>query len=148
MNLDNYPYFANNNFLNYEFFSMGPKGKIKKSVRFTQISINDPIIYNLGFGDVVEATDEIDDGAISNNDDRDIILATIANTIIDFTDRYVNHYIFVTGSTPSRTRLYQMVISGRLEEISINYLIFGLKDKLWYAFQKNVYYHAFLVKRK
>jgi len=148
MNLETYPYFANNNFLNYEFFSMGQKGRIKKSVRFTKISLGDPSIYNLGFGDVVDATDEIDDHAITNNGDRDIILATIANTIIDFTDMYVDSYIFVTGSTPSRTRLYQMAISRRHEEISIDYIVFGLRDRLWHKFQKNENYNAFLVKRK
>ena len=51
MQLPRYLYRTNNNFLDYEFNSIGPKGSIKKVVRFTQIGVN---IYNLGFGDLEE----------------------------------------------------------------------------------------------
>jgi hypothetical protein len=46
MDLEHYTYFSNNNFLDYEFYSDGPKGKIKKIVRFTRI-FGDPVIHNL-----------------------------------------------------------------------------------------------------
>lgn len=147
MNLERYPYFKNSNFLNYEFYSEGPKGQIKKSVRFTAITINDPIIYNLGFGDISEANEEIDDSVISNNHDRDIVLATVANIIMDFTNNPGCHYIFATGNTPSRTRLYQMGISSILEEIRKDFVVFGLKDDEWQEFQRNVNYTAFLINR-
>ncbi len=49
MNLEHYPYYTDN-FTDYVFFSTGPKGRIKKVVRFTKIE-DDPDVYNLGFGD-------------------------------------------------------------------------------------------------
>jgi hypothetical protein len=84
---------------------------------------NEPIIYNLAFGDIPDGTDMIDDAVVSNNDDRDMILATVANTIFDFTNNYGKHYIFATGSTPARTRLYQMGISSLWNEISIDFAV-------------------------
>ncbi|EHQ29040.1 DUF6934 family protein [Mucilaginibacter paludis] len=147
MNLERYPYLASNNFNNYEFYSSGPKGQIKKGVRFSLIS-NDPVIYNLAFGDIPDGTDVIDDAVVSNNNDRGMVLATVANTIIDFTNNYGNHYIFATGSTPARTRLYQMGITSLWNEISIDFDVYGFKGDAWQAFKSNVNYDAFLVKKK
>lgn len=147
MNLARYPYLANNNFNNYEFYSDGPKGRIKKGVRFSLMN-NEPMIYNLAFGDITEGTDLIDDAVVSNNNDRDMVLATVANTIFDFSNNYGNHYIFATGSTPARTRLYQMGITSLWNEISIDFAVLGFKDGSWQAFQSNINYEAFLVKRK
>jgi hypothetical protein len=45
MYLERYSYETNDSFLDYEFISEGPKGKIKKVVRFTAIGNN---VYNLG----------------------------------------------------------------------------------------------------
>src|SRR6476659_8472506 len=116
MNLERYIYFTNPDFKDYEFYSEGPKGKIKKVVRFSRIS-EDPVVYNLGFGDEDE-DGSVNDNAISNNGDRDKVLATVANTIIDFTNHHGNHYIYAAGSTESRTRLYQMGISQLWDKIN------------------------------
>ena len=42
----------------YEFFSEGPKGKIKKVVRYRLIEAYPNKVYNLGFGDKDETTGE------------------------------------------------------------------------------------------
>jgi len=107
-----------------------------------------PVMYNLAFGDMSQDADTIDDLVISNNNDRNIVLATVANTIFDFTENYGNHYIFAKGSTPSRTRLYQIGIGAMLVDINLDFDVYGFKDGLWRSFQKNVNYTAFLVKRK
>ena len=49
MNLDRYPFFTSD-YQDYEFFSEGPKGRIKKVVKFMKAQ-DDPIIFNLAFGD-------------------------------------------------------------------------------------------------
>nr|WP_243771921.1 hypothetical protein [Mucilaginibacter rubeus] len=49
--LERYPYINSNDFQDYEFYSDGPKGWIKKIVMFTKIPNSAPPIYNLGFGD-------------------------------------------------------------------------------------------------
>ncbi len=148
MNLERYNYFTND-YRAYEFFSEGPKGSIRKLVVFTKIIDADPPIYNLAFGDAHPVTGNLDDEIISNNEDRDIILATVANTIAAFCDHYGNHYIYAEGSTASRTRLYQMGIAGLWDEINIDFEVYGLKDNNWHPFiPYTINYEAFLVKRK
>jgi len=147
MNLERYPYSVSNDFQDYSFYSDGPKGKIKKTVLYIKIR-EKPIIYNIAFGDVDPETGEINDDIISNNSDMDIVLATVANTIHDFSDRYGNHYIFATGSNRVRTRLYQINISRLLDEISIDFEVYGVIGDQQYKFQRNVNYDGFLVKRK
>jgi len=149
MNLNRYDYFNSNNYQDYEFYSEGPQGRIKKVVQYTKIPNAYPPAYNLAFGDPDPDTGELDDTAISNNHDRDIVLATVANTITEFCNHYGNHYIYAKGSTPSRTRLYQMGITGLWEEISAVFEVYGLKDNVWWRFTPNhINYEAFLVKRK
>jgi len=146
MNLPHYNYFTTD-FREYEFYSEGPKGKIRKIVRFQQLQ-NEPEIYNLAFGDKNPETGEVSDSITSNNNDRDIVLATVANTINNFCDYYGNHFIYATGSTPVRTRLYQIEINGILNEISIDFDIYGVIGGVPHPFEKNVNYEAFLIKRK
>ena len=148
MNLERYNYFTND-YQAYEFYSEGPKGRIRKLVIFTKIPDTDPPIYNLAFGDANQVTGKLDDEVISNNKDRDIVLATVANTIATFCNHYGNHFIYVEGSTASRTRLYQMGVAGLWDEISMDFEVYGLKDSSWQIFKPNgVNYEAFLVKRK
>jgi hypothetical protein len=146
MNLPRYQYFTSN-FKDYVFFSEGPKGRIKKVVRFTKIEDN-PDIYNLAFGDESQDSGNIDDLVVTNNYDRDIVLATVINTVIEFSNHFGNHYVYATGSTPARTRLYQIGISNLLNEISVDFDIYGWRDGVFYKFEKNVNYGAFLIKRK
>jgi len=109
---------------------------------------DDPAIFNLAFGDEDPLTGIISDAVITDNKDRDVVLATVANTVNSFCDHYGNHYIYVEGSSPSRTRLYQMSIARILKEISIEFDIYGLRGGDFYKFEPNVNYDAFLVKRK
>ncbi len=146
MNLPRYKYFTDD-FKDYVFFSEGPKGRIKKVVRFTKIE-NDPDVYNLGFGDEEQGSGKINHWIVTDNEDRDVVLATVANTITEFINHYGNHYIYVKGSTPARTRLYQIGISSLLDKIKIDFDIYGSKNGVFHKFQKNVNYDAFLVKRK
>ena len=149
MNLERYRYFDSNDFHDYEFYSEGPNGRIRKLVTFSKIPGTNPAIYNLAFGDKHKLTGKLDDKAITNNQDRDIVLATVANTIVAFCKRHGNHYIYAEGSTPSRTRLYQIGIVNLWEEISKDFEVYGLKDDRWQKFAPNsINYEAFLVKRK
>jgi hypothetical protein len=147
MNLDKYVYYANTDFKTYEFYSEGPAGKIKKVASFTKI-YDDPTVYNLAFGDEDTETGQISDATVSNNNDRDTVLATVAHTIYDFCDYYGNHFIYARGSTPARTRLYQISISNLINEIGADFDVYGIKNDIPYAFQKNINYDGFLVKRK
>ena len=146
MNIPHYNY-ATKDFRQYEFVSRGPKGDIKKLVAYTKIQ-DAPVMYNLAFGDENPKTGLLDDGVKSNNEDRDKVLATVANTIINFSDHYGNHLIYATGSSPARTRLYQMSIAAMINKINVDFDVYGVIDLVAYPFQKNINYDAFVVKRK
>ena len=145
MNLPKYPVVASNDYLMYLFYSNGPQGIVAKGVIYSQIAGN---LYNLGFGDWKEELEELDDFSRSNNGDRDKVLATVAFTAIDFTDKYPAAQIIAEGSTPARTRLYQMGITNNLLEINQIFNIQGLRNGRWELFALNRNYNAFLIKRK
>lgn len=146
MNLDRYHYLISNDYQKYIFYSDGPRGRIKKVILYTKL-LDDPLTYNLAFGDE-NAAGTIDDEVVSNNQDRDKVLATVASTIGLFCDHYGNHFIYAEGRTPVRTRLYQIGISRLWEEINMNFQVLGFINGDWEDFQHNVNYEAFLVKRK
>lgn len=148
MNQERYPFSTNQNHLNFEFESDGPNGKIKKVVRFSPENANGTTFFNLAFGHLNEATGELDDKVVSNNQDRTKILATVAATVIEFTAHFPDIPVFATGSNPARTRLYQMGVAANLREIETILEVYGLKEGDWHRFKKNVNYEAFLVRRR
>ncbi len=133
-------------FTMYQFVSIGSKGEINKLIKYTKTGTAN--VYNLGFGDKIGETEDIDDEVISNNGDSIKVLATVAASAFVFTDNYPNAYIFATGSTPSRTRLYQIGIANNLKEIEEGFYVWGEYNEVWEIFQRNKNYTAFLVTRK
>jgi hypothetical protein len=142
---DRYSYSTNATFLDYEFDSIGDKGVIKKVARFTKIERN---VYNFGFGDLDESTGEISDTVVSNNGDGDKVLRTTAGIIYAFTGIYHDAAVFIKGSTPSRTRTYQMGINKYWDEINPHFEILGRINGRWDPFKKGINYEAFLGRRK
>ena len=150
MNLERYSYFTNN-YSDYLFYSIGPKGKIAKVISFVEIPGMDVRTYNLALTDYNELTGIHDDTSVTNNGDRDKVLATVARAVLDFCEHYGNPDIFAEGSDAEgrRTNLYQRCISSRLPEITVYFDVYGIKTDLSKeAFQKNGVYRAFLIKRK
>ncbi|WP_316794104.1 DUF6934 family protein [Pedobacter frigoris] len=150
MNKERYGYISDASGMDFEFFSEGPKGKIKKVVAFTpqNIKIVGRIVYNLGFGDLNPNTGDIDDLSVSNNNDRDKVLATVAALTWEFTFHHPYAFVHARGSTISRTRLYQIAISANLNELKKVFYIYGFKDDEWSEFEKNVNYVAFIALRR
>jgi hypothetical protein len=148
MNLSKYRYRTNDSFLDYEFYSEGPKGKIKKVVRYSAQNAGGVTYFNLGFGDWRGVKNKIDDLAITGNQDREKILATIAAIVLEFTKHFPDIPMYAQGSTPPRTRLYQMGIVANWKEIEPLLNVYGFVDNHWEVFRKNVNYEAFMVLRK
>ncbi|MEN9333241.1 MAG: hypothetical protein RLY35_421 [Bacteroidota bacterium] len=146
MNLEKYTMDADEELFTFEFESHGPKGRIRKIVQYTKTNWKD--IYNLGFGDKDENTGEISDFSISNNLDSNRVLATVASSVSAFTLKYPHLWVYATGSSESRTRLYQMGISRHLDEIQLEFEVFGLRKNQWIPFSRNINYQAFIIKRK
>lgn len=130
----------------FEFISSGPKGDIKKIIQFTATQAKD--VYNLAFGNISE-NGSIDDTTTNDNKDRDKILATVAAVVYDFTERFPDRYVFFTGSTIDRTRLYRMAITINYKELTSLFNIWGLSENAGFeVFEKRNAYSAFLIKRK
>ncbi|MEO7312770.1 MAG: hypothetical protein ABIX01_20470 [Chitinophagaceae bacterium] len=146
MNDNNYTVETSTSFLKYEFYSEGPKGKIKKQVLFKAFSDN-ANVYNLGFGDV-GMDGEINDTIITNNKDSKKVLTTVATTVLTFFKQYPTAYVFATGSTLSRTRLYRISITSNLDHLQRDFIVYGFLNDNWNLFQKGVDYAAFLITQK
>jgi hypothetical protein len=146
MKLTNYPLSAEDNLKTFEFISEGPNGLIRKMVQFTPTNLQG--FYILAFGDKDSKTGELDDLAISNNNDTERILATVAATVYAFTDKYSDAWIYATGSTKARTRLYRMGINKYFTQARKDFEILGQTEKHWEAYEKDKDYDGFLVRRK
>jgi len=145
MNLERYPVVADSNYLMYKFLSRGPNGSIAKIVFYREV---DDHVFNLEFGDWDVGKQEVDDKARSNNNDRNKVIATVAGTVIEFIKYYPRATVFAKGSTPARTRLYQIGIFANWPEISQRFVIQGFINGEWQVFQQGINYQAFLLKVK
>jgi hypothetical protein len=144
MRFDIYEVEVSNSVEVFEFISNGPKGSIKKRVHYQKTGVRK--LYNLAFGDVNIETDSIDDTIVTNNQDVEKVLATVATTLYAFMEKYPDARVIATGSTLIRTRLYRISISNNLEEIRKTFKVYGLlENKQWVVYEKNNNYSAFLI---
>jgi hypothetical protein len=131
-------------------FLVSPNGRVKKVIDYQQIENEDSDVerYNLCFGDWDERVEDMCDLRITNNSDRKKVLATVAKTVISFTEKKPEAIIYGVGSTPARTRLYQMSINSNWEEVNRFFIVRGKIDNNWELFRHNKNYEEILVFRK
>lgn len=146
MKLPRYELIAEKSLMVFEFNSEGPKGQIPKLIKFSETTLKG--FYNLAFGDKDMKTGDIDDKTVSNNGDSERVLATVVSAVFAFTDLNKEAWVYATGSTKSRTRLYRMGIAKYYDEVKQDFHIFGMLDGEWQEFEKETDYTAFVVKRK
>lgn len=141
-----YPLSSDESLTIFEFTSEGPNGKITKIVQYAPTNLKD--VFNLAFGDKDHQTGEIDDPTISNNGDSEKVLATVVATVYAFTDKNPEVWVYASGSTVARNRLYRMGIAKHFHEVQIDFEVYGEVENNWEPFQKEIEYQGFLVKRK
>lgn len=146
MKLPRYELIAEKSLMIFQFTSEGPKGQILKLIKFSETALKG--FYNLAFGDKNLETGDINDKVISNNGDSEQVLAIVVSAVFAFTDTYKDTWVYATGSTKSRTRLYRMGISKYFDEVKQDFQVFGMLDGEWQEFEKEVDYTAFVVRRK
>jgi hypothetical protein len=129
----------------FDFISTGKKGAIPKKITFTSIELEN--VYNLAFGDVDE-NGELNDYIISDNGDRNKILATIFSVVDLYTKKYPARWIAFRGSTIERTRLYRIAIGLNLEELCQIFEIYIYTEEGLKPFCKNMEVSVFVIKRK
>jgi hypothetical protein len=129
----------------FDFVSTGKNGVIRKRISFIKTESDN--VYNLAFGDV-DKDGKVNYYSVSNNGDRNKILATVVNVVGEYTEEYPDRWIFFSGSTNERTRLYRMAVGLNLKELSAEFEIYGYADGQIVPFTKNLKIDGFLVKRK
>ncbi|WP_080055555.1 DUF6934 family protein [Spirosoma aerolatum] len=139
-----YEFTIHNGAIRFEFVSIGQR-VIRKVIIYQKLPL--PNLYNLALGDI-EVGGKADFEIISDNGDRDYVLATVIQTLITFFQNHPQASVFITGSTPSRTRLYQVVIARELTEIQKRFEISGVTETGNEPFQKGVLYRAFVISQK
>jgi hypothetical protein len=133
----------------YHFVSTG-KQTIIKVIEFTPTSTSN--VYNLAFGDLLP-NGQIDDMANSNNGDIIKIFATIIDVVQTFTMKNPSFIIYITGSTPQRTLLYNRILKTYYQPFIEKFAIAGQlkigKGEIYVLFdpQSTHAYLAFLIKR-
>ena len=146
-----YEYYADltiaDDFSVFEFDSVGKRGNFKKRVRFVETQL--PDVYNLSLVNV-KMNSEPDDQTIIDNGDRDKILATIFCAIYAYTLNYPKRWIYFSGNTDAKTRLYRMAISLNLEELSFWFEIYGevANGEEVLPFRKGMAIEGFFIRRK
>jgi hypothetical protein len=85
---------------------------------------------------------------ITDNNYSEKVLATVVAAVYAFCDKFPQAWIYATGSTATRTRLYKMGINKYFEIVEDDFEIFGLTQNEWERFIKGKNYQAFVVKRK
>jgi hypothetical protein len=148
MNLERYEYIIGESLQENRFYSIGPNGKIGKLVFFTLQNLEGNTFLSLTFGNYTEDTGAINFFDVSDNEDKEKILATVFTIIIDFLNRFPDMLVYAIGSTVSRTRLYQMGINKYWYAIELILLVYGEHKGDWQPFEKNICYDAFLFAKK
>lgn len=146
MKLDRYELQSDKQLTTFKFLSEGPKGKIEKIIQFSLV--NQQGFSNLAFGDKNILTGEIDDGAITDNGDSEKVLATVVASVYAFCDRFPQAWIYATGSTAARTRLYRISINKYYDIVEADFEIFGQTQSEWERYKKGGEYQAFVIQRK
>jgi hypothetical protein len=146
MKLDRYELKAGHNLTTFEFLSEGPKGEIIKLVQFQQMNL--PNLYNLAFGDLDLSTGKLDDKVITDNSDSEKVLATVVAAVYAFTGQYPDAWVYATGNTGTRTRLYRMGINKYLDIVEEDFDIMDEQQSEWEWYEKGKDYNAFAVHRK
>jgi len=148
MDSEQYSIIADGSHLSYKFQSIGPKGIIRKIVRYSKISDFNENFYNLSFGDWDEISGRLNDRVNSNNNDATKVLLTVAFTIFQFIIHFPDANILIVGSTSSRTRLYQMNIGRNIKEIDKHFVLQGFINGDWQSFRTGIDFEGFLIKKK
>jgi len=146
MKLPRYELIAEISLMVFEFTSAGPHGQIPKLIKFSETNLKG--FYNLAFGNKHKETGDIDDKVVSNNGDSERVLATVVSALYSFSYKHQEAWVYATGSTKARTRLYRMGITKYINEVKEDFLVFGLLDGEWKEFEKDLEFTAFLVRRK
>ncbi|MCU0468504.1 MAG: hypothetical protein MUF58_07875 [Arcicella sp.] len=141
MNQPFYEFTPQDNAQTFDFESLG-KQIVKKKVLYQ--NTNQKPFYNLALVDVLE-DGSFDDMTESRNGDMEKILATVANTLPFFFDRFPDAIVLFRGSDERRTRLYQILINREVDNLAHVFTFLGINGLNFEKFRKNKTYDGFAI---
>ncbi|MCF2520551.1 DUF6934 family protein [Dyadobacter sp. CY351] len=139
-----YPYLASEDYLSFTFSSISQKHIVRKKAEFLLISED---VCNFAFGDLTE-NNEIDDRAVTDNKDTNMVLATVIRILLEFLDTHKNKAVYFQGSTPSRTRMYQIILRKEKPNWETSLIVYGIFDGEIMPYETDFKFDAFIVKQK
>lgn len=147
MDIYGYEIVNTRNGLLYSFNSVGTNGSIKKIVEFSESKINN--IYQFCFGDFDEKTGSFNQNAVTDNNDTQKVLNTLALICYNFTQTYPNSLTRFSSIDKIRIRLFSYWIVKNWDWIEKYFIVYGgRKDEQWERYRLNRRYTAFLIKKK
>ncbi|MCF0064211.1 hypothetical protein MUK70_26530 [Dyadobacter chenwenxiniae] len=139
-----YPYLASEDYLSFTFKSISEKRIICKKAEFLPISDD---IYNFAFGDLADEN-AIDDRAVTDNKDMNMVLATIIQILLEFLETHKNKAVYFQGSTTSRTRMYQIILRREKPNWENRLIVYGIFNDEIMPYETDFSFDAFIVKQK
>ncbi len=85
---------------------------------------------------------------ITDNGDTKKVLATVVASVYAFTAKYPEAWVYATGSSSTRTRLYRMAINKYFDILDEDFDIMGEQQSEWEWYEKGKDYQAFAVHHK
>jgi len=150
MNEPRYNKIENVDYRVYTFTSEGRHGNLVKVVTFEEIDEIENT-FNLALG-TMQSDGKIDFLSITNNGDRNKILATVAAIVNIFLDRFPGKNVYITGSDARRTLLYNRSIAYGYDELVQMFNIYGDSSPdgdvcEFELFEKGKNYSGFLIEK-
>ncbi|MDQ3683876.1 MAG: hypothetical protein M3352_12520, partial [Bacteroidota bacterium] len=85
---------------------------------------------------------------VTDNGDSEKVLATVVAAIYAFAGKYPDAWVYATGSTEARTRLYRSGINKYFDIVQADFDIMGEHQSEWEWYEKGKAYQAFAARRK
>lgn len=125
----------------YSFVSAGPR-PVEKRVIYAETTL--PGFFNLALADV-EEDGSLNFYSVRNNGDLELIMATVAQTLLVFFQHHPTANVAFSGSTPARTRLYQIILARERQAVAASLVISGVRNNTLELFQPNRDYEGFVI---
>jgi hypothetical protein len=139
-----YNFTIENEALRFEFLSIG-NTIVRKIVLYEYTDVEN--MYNLTLSDFVsEGLSTIH--TVTNNGDLPKVLATVVQTLFLFFDKYPLAFVVFSGNSPSRNRLYRIVINQYFVNSDLPFDILGLYDAGIEPFKTNIDSEGFFISPK
>ena len=129
----------------YQFTSVGKTNQLMQ-VSFVKKSENEEV-YTLMFGNV-DSNNSINYLNKTNNGDMKIILATVVKITENFLEENPSSIILFSGSSETRTKLYQRILSSNFTTFTKKIDIFGVENGKIEQFNPIKIYAGFIIRNK